>query len=59
MENGFIRNMKNDFTERERDLVSDIFQNYYCMSIDEIAEENETAESLFIKLGIIDGEEDD
>ena len=51
--------MKNDFTERERDLVSDIFQNYYCMSIDEIAEENETAESLFIKLGIIDGEEDD
>lgn len=51
--------MKNDFTERERDLVSDIFQNYYCMGIDEIAEENEIAESLFIKLGIIDGEEDD
>lgn len=51
--------MKNGFTERERDLVSDIFQNYYCMGIDEIVEENETAESLFIKLGIIDGEEDD
>ena len=49
--------MKNDFTERERDLVSNVFQNYYYMGIDEIADENETAESLFIKLGIID--EDD
>lgn len=62
MKNDLIRNIiKNSFTERERDLVSNVFQNYYWMDIDEIAEENGTAKSLFIKLGILGivDEEDD
>ena len=40
-------------TESEKFLISKVFQNYYCMGISEIAEEDETAKSLFWKLGII------
>ena len=40
-------------TEREVYLISKVFQNYYCMGIYEIAEEDETAKSLFEKIGLI------
>lgn len=46
-------------TEREQYLVSKVFQNYYCMGIDEIAEEDETAKSLFVKIGLIDGDDNE
>lgn len=45
-----------EFTGNEIYLVSKIFQNYYHMGIDSIAEEDEVAKSLFIKLGLIEGE---
>ena len=38
--------------ERELYLVSKVFQNYYCMGIDDIAKEDETAKTLFEKIGI-------
>ena len=41
-------------TEREVYLISKVFQNYYCMGIYEIAEEDETAKSLFQKIGLIE-----
>ena len=44
-------------TEKEIYLISKIFQNYYCMGIEEIAEENDTAKSLFIKIGLIESDE--
>lgn len=43
------------FTEDEKWRISDIFQNYYCMGIGEIAEESETCKSIFQKVGLIDG----
>ena len=43
----------NIITDNERELVSKVFQNYYCMGISEIAEENETANSLFEKIGLL------
>lgn len=43
----------NELTEREVCLISKVFQNYYCMGINEIAEEDETAKSLFEKIGLI------
>lgn len=42
------------FTECERNKVSKVFQNYYCMGIYEIAEEDETCRTLFEKLGLIE-----
>lgn len=48
-----------NFTENERWLVSKVFQTYYCMGINEIAEEDATAKSLFIKIGLIDGDDDE
>lgn len=47
---------KIEFTEDERWLVSKVFQNYYYTGIDEIAEEDETAKSLFEKIGLIEEE---
>lgn len=44
---------QNTFTENERYLVSKIFQAYYGQGIYDIAEENEIAKSLFIKIGLI------
>ena len=43
----------NLFNEHERDRISGIFQNYFCMGIDEIAEEDETSKSIFEKVGIL------
>ena len=40
-------------TEHEKSLISKVFQNYYCMGLSEIAEEDETAKSLFKKVGLI------
>ena len=44
-------------TEKEIYLISKVFQNYYHMGIEEIAEENDTAKSLFIKIGLIESNE--
>lgn len=49
---------REEFTLQERDLVSKIFQNYYCEGIHTIASESEIAKSLFLKIGLIgEGEE--
>ncbi len=42
------------FTEGEKYRVSKVFQNYYCMGLYEIAEEDECCKTLFEKLGLID-----
>jgi hypothetical protein len=53
------RRMKmNELTEREVYLISKVFQNYYCIGINEIAEEDETAKSLFEKIGLIERKEE-
>lgn len=44
-------------TEKEIYLISKIFQNYYCMGIEEIAEEDDIAKSIFIKIGLIESNE--
>lgn len=46
--------METELTEMEVYKISDVFQNYYCMGIREIAEEDETCESLFRKIGLIE-----
>lgn len=48
----------NELTDREVYLISKVFQNYYCMGIYEIAEEDETAKSLFEKIGLIERKEE-
>lgn len=40
-------------SENEKRLISKIFQAYYCDGISKIAESDEVARSIFIKLGII------
>lgn len=42
-----------DLTIYEISLISKVFQNYYCEGILAIAEEDETAKSLFEKIGLI------
>lgn len=46
-----------EFTEQERYNISKVYQNYYCMGIYEIAEEDEVAKSIFEKIGVIEYEE--
>lgn len=41
------------FTEQERNKISDIFQDYYIMGINDIAEEDEVCKTLFQKVGIL------
>lgn len=48
----------NELTDMEIYLISKVFQNYYCMGINEIAEEDETARSLFEKIGLIERKEE-
>jgi len=50
---GFAITVEELLTEQEKSLISKVFQNYYCMGICEIAEEDETAKSLFKKVGLI------
>ena len=40
-------------TDSERYKISDVFQDHYCMGINEIAEEDETCKTLFQKVGIL------
>ena len=47
----------NELTDMEIYLISKVFQNYYCMGINGIAEEDETARSLFEKIGLIERKE--
>ena len=46
-----------EFTDSERYNISKVYQNYYCMGIYEIAEEDEIAASIFKKVGLIEDEE--
>lgn len=41
------------FTDQERNKISDIFQDYYLMGINDIAEEDEVCKILFQKVGIL------
>ena len=41
------------FTEEERNKISDVFQGYYYIGINELADEDETCKSLFQKVGIL------
>lgn len=41
------------FTDQERYKISDIFQDYYIMGINDIAEEDEVCKTLFQKVGIL------
>lgn len=45
--------LQSKLDEREIWKISSVFQNYYCMGISEIAEEDEVCCSLFEKLGLI------
>ena len=51
---GRIRKLKaaDMLTEQEKYNISKVYQNYYCMGINEIAEEDEIAKSIFEKLNI-------
>ncbi len=44
------------FTPDEIYLISKIFQNYYCMSISEIADEDERVKSIFQKINLLEEE---
>lgn len=50
---------KEEFKKNEIYLISKIFQSYYCMGIYEIAEEDETAKSIFEKIGLIEVKENE
>ena len=50
---------KEEFERNEKYLISKVFQNYYCMGIYEIAEEDETAKSIFEKVGLIEVKENE
>lgn len=45
--------MKNDFTEEERWLISDVFQNYYGQGLYDIAADDSVARSMFCKVGLM------
>lgn len=45
--------LKNKLDEHEVWKISSVFQNYFCMVISEIAEEDEVCCSLFEKLGLL------
>lgn len=49
---------RKEFTMQERDLVSEVFQNYYHEGIYAIARESAIAKSLFLKIGLIGGGEE-
>lgn len=51
-----MANIQAMFTDRERDKLSDILQNYYCEGLDEIAEDDETMKSIMQKVGLIDAD---
>ena len=45
--------LENKLDEHEIWKISSVFQNYFCMGISEIAEEDEVCCSLFEKLGML------
>lgn len=45
--------LKNKLDEHEVWKISSVFQNYFCMGISEIAEEDEVCCGLFEKLGLL------
>lgn len=58
--NADIRKVSEDAKRRNVSLddheiwkISSVFQNYFCMGISEIAEEDEVCCSLFEKLGLL------
>lgn len=48
-----VDTIKNKLDGREIWKISSVFQNYYCLGLSEIAEEDEVCCSLFEKLGLI------
>lgn len=46
------RSGKSAFSDDEVGMISKVFQNYYCAGTSEIAEEDETAKSIFEKIGL-------
>lgn len=48
--------MNVELTENEVYLISDVFQDHYCMSIEEMAKEDSRIKELFTKLGLLEDE---
>jgi hypothetical protein len=48
-----VDTIKNKLDGREIWKISSVFQNYYCIGLSEIAEEDEVCCSLFEKLGLL------
>lgn len=44
------------WTEAEKWRISDVFQGYYGVGLDEIAEESSVNKSIFVKVGLMDEE---
>ena len=42
------------FTDEERELIGDTFQNYHMTELYQIANFDDVAESIFVKLGLIE-----
>lgn len=51
-----IEALENRIEEKEADLISDVFQDLCCAGIETIADGDETARSLFEKIGLIERE---
>lgn len=50
--------IKIKLTENEAYLISSVFQNYYHMGLEEMAKEDSRIESIFKKMGFLEGEND-
>lgn len=51
-----IEALENRIEEKEADLISDVFQDLCCAGIETIANGDETARSIFEKIGLIERE---
>ena len=51
-----IEALENRIEPKEADLISDVFQDLCCAGIETIADGDETARSIFEKIGLIERE---
>lgn len=51
-----IEALENKIEPKEADLISDVFQDLCCAGIETIADGDETARSIFEKIGLIERE---
>ena len=51
-----IEALKNRIEPKEADLISDVFQDLCCAGIKAIADGDDTAKSIFEKIGLIERE---